>query len=179
MCEKCKIYLYDYFQQPIDKENPLYFFIKQKNLQEKIPSLVSLTMNLLFSELSPFLLRNAKSELDNYCSFIYKPDNPQKKYDILYRFLKQNQKVAKELKFYEDSVADLMFLKIKQNDKYAFIAQQWLAYLIGSLFEDMYELHSDHSGKTPFERINLRNGPPGRPFKNNLKKEIVEDELYT
>jgi hypothetical protein len=187
MCQKCQIYLNDYFQQPIDKENPLYSFINQKRLQERVPEITSLILRLLFSVLNPFILHHSKSELENYCSFICKFENPYQGYELLYRFLKQNKQVAKEITFYEDSILDLNFLKMKRQDKNGLIAQQWLSHLIGSLFEDMYQLHNDHSGKTPLEYINLGSGPPGRPFKNHFKKNdnkdtvcvVGDDDLYT
>jgi hypothetical protein len=70
------------------------------------------------------------------------------------------------------------------------VVEKWLAFLVGSLFIDLYELHLDHTKKNLFT-MNLDKGLPGKPWsaKKIIQKEIKDsvclaandqyDDLYT
>ena len=171
MCQKCHLYLHDYFEQPIDKENPSYSFVNQKKLQEKREELIPIVLRLLFSVVNIHLLKNAKSDMENYCSFVAIPKNQYETYELLYTFMKRKMLSLREISLHEDMIADLNFIKIRRTDKTEQNVKRWLAILIGSLFEDMYQLHKDHSKQTPFYQLDITKGLPGRPYVNHLKKK--------
>lgn len=171
MCQKCHVYLHDYFEQPIDKESPLYSFVNQKRLVERRQELIPLILRLFFSVLNIHIVRNAKSDMENYCSFVAIPKNPYETYDLLYTFVKRKMLSLREISLYEDLIADLNFIKIRRIDKTQQTVKRWVAFLIGSLFEDMYQFHQDHLKKKPLAEIDITKGPPGRPLVNHLKKK--------
>lgn len=176
MCQKCHIYLHDYFEQPIDKENPLYSFVNQKRLEEKRSELIPILLRLFFSVLNIHLLRNAKTDMENYCSFVAIPKNPYETYELLYTFLKRKMLSLRELSTHEDLIADLNFIKIRRIDKTQQSVKRWIAFIVGSLFEDMYQFHQDHLKKKPITEIDITKGPPGRPLVNHLKKKKEKEK---
>ena len=188
MCSKCKVYLYDYFQQPLDKENPLYSFVNQNQVQQNLPELVELVSSLLTSKsLSFHTFADARSQLENYCRFVKKPDSIYQEYELLYSLLSQNKKVVQELNAIEGSLLDLKFLKLEKTDAKTQIVHRWFAFLLGSLYEDMFILHRQHLGDTIWP-ICLDKGLPGRPDtapkqvrrqSGILVKLVDEDDLYT
>lgn len=171
MCQKCHVYLHDYFEQPIDKENPLYSFVNQKRLQEKRSELIPIILRLFFSVLNIHILRNAKTDMENYCSFVCIPKNKYESYELLYTFLKRKMLSLHELSVHEDLIADLNFIKIRRIDKTQHSVKRWIAFLVGSLFEEMYQFHQDHLKKKPLSEIDITKGPPGKPYVNHLKKK--------
>ncbi len=184
MCEKCRIYLYDYFQQPIDKENPLYSFVNHKQLQKNRETLVDLAYHLLFKTIPYARFQDAHSQVENYCTFAYKPETPYKQYEILYTFLSRETKFRNEVKQMEGLLLDCQFLRIPKTDKTCQLLHRWLSFLLGSLYQDMDLLHKQHSGKVP---VDINMGHPGRPDTSpKYKKEedpkpivVDDDDLYT
>lgn len=184
-CEKCRIYLHDYFTQPIDKENPLYPFVNQKQILKCIPELVDLISHL-FQTLYPHRFLDAKSQVENYCTFAIKADSPLQQYEILYTFLSRDKRFVSEIKQMEGYLLDLGFLRIEKTDPNYQILHKWLAFLLGSLYYDMTILHSQHS-KANVWAIDLEKGHPGRPDTAVKKKKDteqvivvdVDDDLYT
>ena len=188
MCQKCKVYLYDYFQQPLDKENPLYSFVNQKQVQQNLSELAEIVYSLLTSKSLSFpTFSDARSQLENYCTFVKKPDSIYQEYELLYSLLSQTKKVVQELKALEGTLLDLKFLKLEKTDAKAQIVHRWFAFLLGSLYEDMFILHQQHLGNTRWP-VSLDKGLPGRPdtapkqFRRppGIAVQIVdEDDLYT
>lgn len=187
MCEKCRIYLYDYFEQPIHKENPLYPFVNQKQMKKNIHDLVKFVQHL-FQTIAYHRFLDAKSKVENYCTFAIKPENPYQQYDILYTFLRQESTFTKEIQQLEGYLLDLQFLRVPKTDKHCQLLHKWLAFLLGSLYSDMHILHCQHSPNNVWP-IDLEKGLPGRPDTAvKLKKkqveqwivvDVEEDDLYT
>ena len=179
-CEKCRIYLHDYFTQPIDKENPLHSFVNQKQVLKCIPQVVDLISHL-FQSILPHTFLDAKSQVETYCSFAIKLDNPYQQYEILYTFLSRDKKFLSEIKQMEGYLLDLQFLRIEKTDPKYQILHRWLSFLLGSLYYDMTILHSQHS-KNNVWSIDLEKGHPGRPDTGVKKKRYtgdLDDDLYT
>ena len=175
MCEKCRDYLYDYFEQPVHKENPLYPFVNQKQVKKRLPELVPLISHL-FQTILPHKFLDAKSQVENYCSFVIKPENPYQQYDILYTFLNREPKIFKEIKQMEGLLLDLHFLRLDKKDPQCRILHKWLAFLLGSLYYDMFILHRQHLGDAIWP-INLEDGLPGRPDTGaKIKKKSDYDD---
>lgn len=190
MCEKCKIYLHDYFQEPINKENPLSLFVNQKQVQKNLSDLVDLVYYLLFKTIPFVKFQDAKTQVENYCCFVIKPDNPYQQYEILYTFLSRDKKFVSEIKQIEGLILDCNFLRIEKTDIRYQVLHRWIAFLLGSLFEDIHLLHKQHSGEIELWKIDLTKGHPGRPdtgvkkSKKHTEKLIVvdiedDDDLYT
>ncbi len=188
-CELCRAYLHDYFQQPLEKENPLFPLVSQRRLQTSIPEITQLLLRFHSSTLNPFILRNAKSDMDNYFTFLVKPTDPYQTYRTLFQFLKRNKKVESELKGLQAEILAYDFLKIKRNDPHASVVETWLSFLVGSLFEELYQLHEDHT-KKDIRYFNLDRGLPGQPrTAKKIKKDVSDtkcvaandqdDDLYT
>jgi hypothetical protein len=177
MCEKCQVYLYDYFQQSLDKENPLYSFVNHSQIQKKLNQHVNLTYSLLTNKSIPqWKFVEAKSKAENYCSFVKKLETNYQLYDLLYAFLKSEKNVADEMREIEALVLDLSFLKLQKSDKSFRILQKWVAFLLGSLYEDMILLHKQHSCQTKFHLIDLEKGHPGRP---DTARKILKKQTQT
>lgn len=156
MCQKCKVYLYDFFQQPLDKANPLHSFVNQKQLQRRLPELIDIVYHILFTfPLLQTRFLNAKSNAENYCTFVGKAETTYQYYDIIYTFLKMESAFLKEINAIEGYLFDLQFLKIPRTAKNLYIVEKWLAFLIGVLFEDMQQLHIQHNSKGLSCAINL------------------------
>lgn len=170
-CELCRSYLHDYFNQPLEKENPLSPLVNEKKLKQSIPQVSELVLRFLFHSVTPHLLYTTKSNMDNYFNFIVKPSDSYQMYEMYFRFLKQNQKIAQEVKGMQAEILTYDFLRIKRNDRYETVVEKWLGFLIGSLLIDLYELHVDHS-KPNWMTLNLDKGMPGFPKK---KKQIIND----
>lgn len=187
MCEKCKVYLYDYFQQPLDKENPLYPFVNQKQIQQKLSELIPLAYHLLFKTMTFNRFLQAESDVDNYCNFIKKVENPYQKFEMIYMSLQRDKNFLNEIKQIEGYLLDLHFLRVQKTDNKAQVLHRWLAFFFGSLFCDMSVLHRQHSEKNIWS-IDLEKGHPGRPdtaVKKPVKPQTIlikiddDDELYT
>jgi hypothetical protein len=189
-CELCRAYLHDYFEQPLEKDNPLFPLVSHKKLQTCIPEVSEIVLRFLFHSLNPFLLYNTKSDMENYFTFLVKPSDPYQAHSIYFQFLKRNKMVASEVKSIQSNLLAFDFLKIKRNDPYETVVEKWLAFLVGSLFIDLYELHLDHTKKNLFT-MNLDKGLPGKPWsaKKNVTRERndtkciaandQDDDLYT
>ena len=188
-CELCRVYLHDYFEQSIEKDNPLSSCINKKKLREHSSEVSKLILRF-HSIMNPFILYNAKSDVENYINFIAKPKNSYELHQLCYQFLKRNIYVASELRGLQSDILAFNFLKIKRTDPYATVVEKWLAFLIGSLFEDMYELHRGHTKKDLCP--NLDKGLPGHPWTaakivrmvpDNDNKAVgerdPEDDLYS
>lgn len=188
-CKLCQAYLHDYFEQPLEKDNPLFPLVSHKKLQTCIPEVSEVVLRFLFDCLNPFILYNTKSDMDNYFTFMVKPVDPYNAHNIYFQFLKRNKKIASEVKGVQSDLLAFDFLKIKRNDPYESVVEKWLGFLVGSLFLDLYELHLDHSKKSM--NVNIDKGLPGKPWsaKKVVTKEIKdsiclaandqEDDLYT
>ena len=189
-CELCRAYLHDYFQQPLEKENPLSPLVNEKRLQQRIPELSDLVLRFLFRSVTPHLLYTTKSDMENYFTFLVKPTDPYQMHEMYFRFLKRNGKVAQEVKGMQAEILAYDFLRIKRNDRYETVVEKWLGNLIGSLLIELYELHLDHS-KPNLMSLNLDKGMPGFPKRKKVQKEIKDtqcvparreeedDDLYT
>ena len=175
-CRLCEAFLHDYFTQPLERENPLYDSINQKRLQEHIPSLIY-TLMRIYSSTNRFVLQEAKSNMDNYCCFMKKPDNKYQEYEIYYQFLKQNKKLQSELLGATGDILDIGFLKVRHTDKHAHIVERWLAFILGSIFQELYELHADHTTKQHVWQFDTNKPLPGRP-KSARPKKIMESKTY-
>ena len=162
MCTKCQVYLHDYFEQPLDKENPLYSFVNQNHLQRRLPQLIPLAYHLLFKTISFTKFLEAKSSMENYCNFVKKVESPYEQFELLYHFLQNDKKFRTEIKELEGEFLDLQFLRITKTDKNAHLLHRWLAFLLGSLFCDMSVLHNQHVSGDMWS-IELDKGHPGRP----------------
>lgn len=189
MCEKCQVYLYDYFQQPLDKENPLLPFVNQNQIKRYVHHHVKLTHFILTNSTLQFhKFLDAQSRAENYTSFVKKSENFYQQYDLIYAFLKADQTFSEEMKQLRSVLLDLEFLKFQRTDKSLQLLDRWIAFLIGSLFKDMFILHNQHTGNKIWP-IDLDKGHPGRPDTakktpvKSVKKVIIkiddDDDLYS
>lgn len=174
-CELCRAYLHDYFQQPLEKENPLRPLVNEKRLRQTIPQLSDLVLRFLFRSVTPHLLYTTKSDMDNYFTFLVKPTDPYQMHEMYFRFLKRNGKVAQEVKGMQAEILAYDFLRIKRNDRYETVVEKWLGFLIGSLLIELYELHVDHS-KPNLMTLNVDKGMPGFPKRKKIQKEIKDTQ---
>lgn len=172
-CELCKIYLHDYFEQEFE-EDIMKEFIHKERLKKHIHTFIPVLMRL-FRCVEKKDYEIAKFNMENYCSFIRKPANLREVYDIYFMFLTKNERLTQELKEAEAEIHSLGLLKYKTREKNDYNQpRKWLSYIISSLVEDMNKLHNDHSKNTPFYRLNLDAGMPGRPStaKKDKKRNI-------
>lgn len=192
-CKLCEAFLHDYFTQPLEKENPLYHSVNHTKQVEQIPRLVYLIMRISQTT-NRYVLQDAKSNMENYCCFMKKIDNKYQEYDIYYQFLKKNKRLESELQGAISDILESSFLKLNRADKYATIIEKWLAFILGTLLQEIYDLHDDHSGKRPLWHIDTNTPLPGRQrpksayrsrssdTENSYTNKDIDDEfddLYT
>jgi hypothetical protein len=192
-CKLCEAFLHDYFTQPLEKENPLYHSVNHTKQVQQIPRLVCLIMRISQTT-NRYVLQDAKSNMENYCCFMKKSDNKYQEYDIYYQFLKKNKRLETELQGAMSDILESSFLKLNRADKHATIIEKWLAFILGTLLQEIYDLHDDHSGKRPLWHIDTNTPLPGRQrpksaygsrnsdTENSYTNKDIDDEfddLYT
>lgn len=183
-CKLCEAFLHDYFLQPLEKENPLYHSLNHKYLEEHIHEVVSL-FSMIYQSSNRFLWQDAKSNADNYSHFMKTPDSKYQAYDIYYQFLKRNRKLNSEIEYIACNIYDLNIIQLKRTDKTLDRIHMWIAFILGSIEETVYDLHEDHSTKKTPAMLELK-PLPGRPKSARRKPEPKKylniddlDDLYT
>ena len=192
-CKLCEAFLHDYFTQPLEKENPLYHSVNHKKQVQQIPRLVYLIMRISQTT-NRYILQDAKSNMENYCCFMKKIDNKYQEYDIYYQFLKKNKRLETELQGAISDILESSFLKLNRADKYPIIIEKWLAFILGTLLQEIYDIHDDHSGKRSLWHVDTNKPLPGRQrpksaygsrnsdIENSYTNKDIDDEfndLYT
>ena len=177
-CKKCEVYLYDYLHQELLKDNPLKPLVNMKKVKENVYRIISILLHLLFElKKRPFVVKAAQANKENYCTFVEKPASIYKEYQIYYAFVLYDKEIASLFKSYYSEIYDLGILKLKGSDKKLEGVGDWMAFLVGSLFDDLYILHQDHS-KNSFAGINIDRGLPGFPSTAKKLKKAPVDDLY-
>ena len=184
-CKHCEAFLHDYFTQPLDQENPLYYSVNHTKMTENASLLVK-TILRIYRSTNRFILENAKSEMENYCCFMIKPESKYQEYEIYYQFLRKNKKLDSEINGAMSDILDANFLRIKRTDKNLKVIHSWFAFILGSVFQDVYDIHADHSEKHPVYHYDLSKGLPGiRPRPKSARQSrwsetksiVVDDDL--
>jgi hypothetical protein len=193
-CKLCEAFLHDYFTQPLEKENPLYHSVNHKKQVQQIQKIVYIIMKISQTT-NRYVLQDAKSNMENYCCFMKKIDNKYQEYDIYYQFLKKNKHLETELQGAMSDILESSFLKLNRADKHATIIEKWLAFILGTLLQEIYDIHDDHSGKRSLWHVDTNKPLPGhhpRPksaygsrnsdIENSYTNKDIDDEfndLYT
>jgi hypothetical protein len=182
-CKLCEAFIHDYFTQPLERENPLYISVNHKKQVQHIPRLVYVMMRISRS-ISRYTLQDARSNMENYCCFMKKPDNKYEEYEIYYQFLKKNKQLDAELQGATSDILESSFLKLNREDKHVKIIDKWFAFILGSILQEIYDRHDDHSGIRPLWQVDTSKPLPGnhqRPKSAQPRgsSSIVGDSSYT
>jgi hypothetical protein len=181
-CKLCEAFVHDYFTQPLERENPLYHSVNHKKQVQHISTLVYVIMRISRTT-TRYVLQDARSNMENYCCFMKKPDNKYQEYDIYYQFLKKNKQLEAELQGATSDILESCFLKLNRKDKHVTIIEKWFAFILGTLLQEIYDRHDDHSGARPLWQVDTAKALPGRqrPKSADPKKSttLVGDTSYT